>query len=179
MVPAMVSNSHQQQIAASWNITCPFTVIVPMMSNLLLLGCSTFKVSSWFCSRTLVSWRSQRQGLNPKLKPLNHGDSLRRPLTKQIVWAIILSFSVDHPTCLVSLSAFGTPTMLICAACWFDPSSDLNSCSANGCWLNVLVDLHHLAPTLRSSLGPNPTRSPIAISLPLWDLGFSRTDFSI
>lgn len=100
-------------------------------------------------------------------------------LPKQIVWVIILSFSVDHPTCLVSLSAFGTPTMLICAACWFDPSSDLNSCSANGCWLNALVDLHHLAPTLRSSLGPNPTRSPIAISLPLWDLGFSRTDFSI
>lgn len=82
MVPVMVSNSHQQQIAASWNITCPFTLIAPMMSNLLLLGCSTFKVSSWFCSRTLVSWRFQRQGLNPKLKPLNHGDSLRRPLAK-------------------------------------------------------------------------------------------------
>ena len=57
---------------------------------------------------------SQKARFESKMETFENGDSLRKPLNKQFVQAVIL----PYPTCLVS-SPFGTPTMLICAASVF------------------------------------------------------------
>ncbi len=197
----MVSNWQQQHYGTSpapnhcaYDVQ-PFVAWMQHFQSLILRSRGFRRHRSFFRFRFRFRFQAlKRPGLNPKWKRLKmviHLENLstnnlfklsschippawsRRPLAHLLCWFVLPQcFGQDSATQKNSLSMH-TFWALAHADSTHPPTSTKR---LFGQWLLAGPQHWH------HSLGPHPTRSPIAISLPLWDLRFSTiqvSDFSL